>query len=80
MQHGWLLIGFAGSDVIERVWREYRPDRKDHIEENEAEESRVIPLVTGLNGVQHAIPLRNPPSQGGDAWHASLQHFAASGV
>jgi len=34
MQHAWRLIGFAGSDVIERVWREFRPDRKDHIEEN----------------------------------------------
>jgi len=29
LQRAWLLIGFAGSDVIERVSREFLPDRKD---------------------------------------------------
>jgi hypothetical protein len=64
MQHVWLLIGFAGSDVIERVSREFSPTAKITLKKTEAEESRVIPLVTGLNAVQHAISLRNPPSQG----------------
>ena len=80
MQHVWLLIGFAGSDVIERVSREFSPTAKITLKKTEAEESRVIPLVTGLNAVQHAIWLKKSTLSGGDARQASLQHFGASGV
>jgi hypothetical protein len=80
MQHVWLLIGFAGSDVIERVSREFSPTAKITLKKTEAEESRVIPPSHRVECGAARYPAKKSTLSGGDAWHASLQHFGASGV
>jgi len=58
LQRAWLLIGFAGSDVIERVSREFLPDAKISGNSNETNDRlRAVFFCAASSVRSHVTPL-----------------------